>query len=53
MLAIVMIIIVMSLVAYFIVSLGNGINATLKLPPRVQDNTQFDIQAFQKLNLTQ
>ncbi len=52
-LAFFMVILTAFFVIYFTVSLGDDINATLKLPPKIESSAQFDIQGFQKLNLTQ
>ncbi len=52
-LALVMFAATLILVFYFVTSLADSINATLKLPPTQPQNVQFDIQGFEKLNLTQ
>ncbi len=52
-LAFVMLAVTLILVIYFVTSLANSIEVTLKLPPTKETTVQFDIQGFQKLNLTQ
>ena len=52
-LALVMLAVTLILVVYFVTSLAQSIEVTLKLPPTKETTVQFDIQSFQKLNLTQ
>lgn len=52
-LAFLMFAVTLLLIIYFVTSLANGINATLRLPPTPTQNVRFDIQGFKKLNLTQ
>ncbi len=52
-LAFVMLTVTLILVIYFVASLASSIEVTLKLPPTKETTVQFDIQGFQKLNLTQ
>ncbi len=52
-LALVMLTVTLILVVYFVTSLAQSIEVTLKLPPTKETTVQFDIQGFQKLNLTQ
>ena len=52
-LALVMLAVTLILVVYFVTSLAQSIEVTLKLPPTKETTVQFDIQGFQKLNLTQ
>jgi uncharacterized protein YpmS len=52
-LALVMFTVTLTLIIYFVTSLAQGIETTLKLPSTKESTVQFDIQGFQKLNLTQ
>ncbi len=51
--AFVMFVITLLSAIYLVTSLGENIGETLKLPPINNQSAQFDIQGYQKLDLTQ